>query len=456
MVEMLKSRSSSSRESAVDKLIQLATGGSRKKEGDQTMLGLAELPEEQETVATEENEGAEAPVEAGAESAPVEGDASEATSELPETEKPAAGPILVEDEVAESEATEVAAEPVVKDTPAAEVVPADEKQAEAPAQETRAAAEDAVPEPMDEAVATPREVPAGEEPASETVVEAPAEETEAVEAVAEPAVEAVEEAPAAEVVPADEEQAEAAAQEARAVEEDATTGETASGELEEPKEETMRAAEEATMPAATAEPGSESETTIASEGEVDQSRELSQQNKQKETLESAAIQKSSLESVQRPGHEPGIDESWMERSTEGKINELAKDPMWKTLMQFKSLLPVVKRVLPLLDLATQPREQHISAEVKESLEGLELSNRDVRATLQDQTLELKRVEEEVVRLREATDKAAFDQASMSDDLKAMRRMMKNAFLYLGFLLGLLVVAVGYMGFLVFNYLNHLH
>jgi hypothetical protein len=145
-----------------------------------------------------------------------------------------------------------------------------------------------------------------------------------------------------------------------------------------------------------------------------------------------------------------------DKVTEEELKELAQDPMWKTLMQFKAWLPVVSRVLPILDLASGRSQSGAgtSEEIRNSMEGLLVSHRDVRATLQSQTVELKRVEDEVAKLRDAADKTAYEQTALADDIRGLQRLFKNAFLYVGILLGLLVAVMGYMAFLVFSYLNH--
>ncbi len=143
-----------------------------------------------------------------------------------------------------------------------------------------------------------------------------------------------------------------------------------------------------------------------------------------------------------------------EEVTEQELRRMSQDPMWKTLVQFKGWLPVVTSLLPVLDMASGRPGSETSDEMKDTMDGLLMSHRDVRATLQNQTTELKRVEEEVAKLRDAADKTAFEQTAMSDDVRSMQRMVKNASMYLGILLGLLVAVVGYVAFLVFSYLNH--
>lgn len=141
--------------------------------------------------------------------------------------------------------------------------------------------------------------------------------------------------------------------------------------------------------------------------------------------------------------------------TEEELRQLAQDPMWKTLVQFKAWLPVVTRVLPLLDMArNRPQGGGVTAEMQDAMEGLLVSHKDVRATLQGQTTELKRVEDEVAKLRDAMDKTTFEQTTVAEDMRSTQRMVKNASMYMGILLGLLVAVVGYMAFLVFTYLNH--
>jgi hypothetical protein len=121
--------------------------------------------------------------------------------------------------------------------------------------------------------------------------------------------------------------------------------------------------------------------------------------------------------------------------------------MWKMLLQFKGVLPYVARLLPLLDLgASHAQTSALSTEVKHQVGELQTSQRDLRLTLQDQTLQLKRFEEQVTRMREATEKNAFEHSELVEDVKSIHTLVKTVTGVLGALLVILIVMVGILLF----------
>lgn len=322
-----------------------------------------------------------------------------------------------------------AASPAVEEPVAADVESRDASEAAAPVEAAVPveAAAQAEAEAQAEAVSEPVvEVAAAEVPA----VESPAE----VEVPAEPMVEKATETPSTEG------EAPAAAEASQG--EAAAAGEAQEAAMRDDEEEAAAAREGAAAKAASGEDKDDEPFNL----ERFRQRQAERRRARGADIFPSADETTFLRSRFR--------DSQRDEVTEEELKTLSRDPMWKTLVQFKGWLPVVTRVLPLLDLAGKRASSGNSEEIKDSVEGLLVSNRDMRTTLQNQTVELKRVEEEISRLRETSDKNAFEQNALSDDVRGIQRLMKNAFLYLGILLGLLVVAVGYMAFLVFNYLNH--
>jgi hypothetical protein len=106
--------------------------------------------------------------------------------------------------------------------------------------------------------------------------------------------------------------------------------------------------------------------------------------------------------------------------------------MWKALLQLKALLPYASRLLPLLEIAglTLPQNAGMSKEVRESVASIQAGQRELRAAVQDQTaavqgqtLAIKELEEEVTRLREASERAEAEQAALADSVKSNRTLI---------------------------------
>lgn len=524
MSAMFESFTSRAHQSAVDRLIQMATG--KKAPAEQEAPG----PESTETAAAvAEQPVAEGNAEAVAEQpqvdAAVEAPVEQAQAEAPAETAPEAV-MVVESAAAAVFETVVEAQPVqepVSEPPQGEAPPVYEPAAEAVAEPVAEAA--AAAEPVSEAVmeqpaepapevASPVEqarveTPVETQPEAAAVVEAPRVEVMTAEAVveepapvAEPAAEVVAQpAPEAVAEPASEPAVEAVAEPPV---ETAPTAEYAPAAEVEQVEEEVRAEQEAAAEAAAAESIEEDAPHVWKRRATDAAEPGAPSPRVAEALRRAQSRGGSFEREKTEGSEPAPSaghygdeeeepfklEKYLRRSTDRKpgafgaaadvvpspgettflkskdqarssdevteeqLRELAQDPMWKTLMQFKGWLPVVTSLLPMLDLATGRPQPGTSDEIKDTMDGLLMSHRDIRSTLNSQTTELRRVEQEVAQLREAADKTSFEQSAMADDVRGMQRLMKNASMYMGILLGLLVAVVGYMAFLVFTYLNH--
>lgn len=140
----------------------------------------------------------------------------------------------------------------------------------------------------------------------------------------------------------------------------------------------------------------------------------------------------------------------LERPSVDDLKELAQDPMWKTLLQFKGWLPFITRLLPLLDMATGHAQTSsstaaaLSNDLKQGVGNIQKSQQDLRITLQDQTLQLKRFEDQVARMRESTEKNSLEHSELVEDVKSMQSTFRNLLIVVMVLLLGLMGMVGYL------------
>jgi hypothetical protein len=125
--------------------------------------------------------------------------------------------------------------------------------------------------------------------------------------------------------------------------------------------------------------------------------------------------------------------------------ELEHNPMWKALLQLRVFLPYVAR---LLEMSSPSQQQstalstEVRSEMRQSVGALESSHRDLRLAVQDQTVEIKRIEETATRTREATERNALEVTELAEDVRSMRSLVKTALVILVLLfLGLIGTAI---------------
>jgi len=135
--------------------------------------------------------------------------------------------------------------------------------------------------------------------------------------------------------------------------------------------------------------------------------------------------------------------------------ELEQNPMWKALLQFRAFLPYIAR---LLEMSSPPQQStavstELRNEVRQSVGALEASHRDLRLAVQDQTVEIKRIEESITRTREASERNAVEVTELAEDVRSMRSLVKVA---LGILVMLFVTLIGVLLFLLVRIRPMLH
>jgi t-SNARE complex subunit (syntaxin) len=129
--------------------------------------------------------------------------------------------------------------------------------------------------------------------------------------------------------------------------------------------------------------------------------------------------------------------------------------MWKALLQFRAFLPYIARLLEM----SSPTQQstalttELRSEMRQSVGSLEASHRDLRLAVQDQTVEIKRIEESIARTREAAERNTGEVTELAEDVRSMRSLVKVA---LGILVLLFVTLIGLVIFLLFKVKPLLH
>jgi hypothetical protein len=120
--------------------------------------------------------------------------------------------------------------------------------------------------------------------------------------------------------------------------------------------------------------------------------------------------------------------------------------MWKALLQLKSVLPYISRFAPLLDLIGaglgQAQNAGVSKELRENVTSIQTSQREIRLAVQDQALEIKRLEDQISRLREAAEKNNFEHAELVEDVKSIGSLIRAVGAGLAVLLVVLILMVG--------------
>lgn len=108
---------------------------------------------------------------------------------------------------------------------------------------------------------------------------------------------------------------------------------------------------------------------------------------------------------------------------DASLQELEQSPMWKALLQFRVLIPYVSRILGEMNDRADPSTA-ATVEIRHSLVELHAAHRELRMTAQDQVLQMKRLEEELKRSREAAERNALDSSELVEDVKSMRLLVR--------------------------------
>lgn len=126
---------------------------------------------------------------------------------------------------------------------------------------------------------------------------------------------------------------------------------------------------------------------------------------------------------------------------------------WKTMLRLGSVLPWVARALPALESGAlgvepgpavapgAPGATGVAQETRQDVAGLRLVQYEIRTTVQDHSMQLKRMEEQLTRVRESVESRSSENAEVAENLRATTRLMKLGGMGLGALLLVLIVLV---------------
>ena len=126
---------------------------------------------------------------------------------------------------------------------------------------------------------------------------------------------------------------------------------------------------------------------------------------------------------------------------------------WKTMLRLGSVLPWVARALPALEsgalggepglpgVANAAGTTGVAQETRQDVAGLRLVQYEIRTTVQDHSMQLKRMEEQLTRVRESMDSRSSEDAEVAENLRAMTKLIRMAGVGLGALLLVLIVLV---------------
>lgn len=131
---------------------------------------------------------------------------------------------------------------------------------------------------------------------------------------------------------------------------------------------------------------------------------------------------------------------------------------WRTLLRLGSVLPWVAKALPMLESASLGEQQAGSGagisgvigisgiqEMRHDVSGLRLVQYEIRTTVQDHSMQLKRMEEQLGRVRESLETKQSDSSEVAESVRSMSKLIRIGGIGLG---GLLVVLIVLMVMLV--------
>lgn len=126
---------------------------------------------------------------------------------------------------------------------------------------------------------------------------------------------------------------------------------------------------------------------------------------------------------------------------EEEPQKLPSHSMWKSLGQLKTLLPLAAKLLPLLEIGGvrlhAPTSVSIPKELTHGVTELQSGHRELQRTMQDQTIELKRLDEQLTRIRATVEKNAREYSEFAENLTSIRTLT----LTIGGTLGVLLIAL---------------
>jgi hypothetical protein len=137
-----------------------------------------------------------------------------------------------------------------------------------------------------------------------------------------------------------------------------------------------------------------------------------------------------------PGEEPeNANQEYALEESKGSVPSI-----WRALVNLRMFLPYIGKLLPLLDgnfsaalapAASAPTKPDLT-EFHQSLEtvnrgflDLQAGNRDIRTHVQEQSVQLKRVDDQLIRLRESTERNTMEHKELVEDLRSASKLVRG-------------------------------
>ena len=112
--------------------------------------------------------------------------------------------------------------------------------------------------------------------------------------------------------------------------------------------------------------------------------------------------------------------------------------IWRSLMHLKLLLPYIGKLLPILEgnsstaLTPAPTAKLDLSEMRTAVESvnrgfldLQAGNRDIRTQVQEQSTQLRRIDDQLLRLRESTERNTMEHQELVEDLRSASKLVRG-------------------------------
>lgn len=133
----------------------------------------------------------------------------------------------------------------------------------------------------------------------------------------------------------------------------------------------------------------------------------------------------------------------------GDIKDLARRPpegwnsAWKTLLRLGAVLPWITRALPMLESGViNDQGPGLANDFQHEVASMRMAQYEMKTAVQDHSLQLKKVEEQLTRLRESMDSDSSENSEMVETVKSAVNLMRLMGIGVGVLLLVLIIMVG--------------
>ncbi len=168
-------------------------------------------------------------------------------------------------------------------------------------------------------------------------------------------------------------------------------------------------------------------------------------------MSTAAIMDQHDYSVNVPEQEQTTTEYAIEEQKAGSLPSI-----WRSILQMKVLLPYLGKILPMLDnsvstaLAPVAPRQDLAevtrsfADVNKGFLDLQAGQREIRSHVQEQAGQLRRIDDQLLRLRESTERNTMEHQELVEDLRSASKLVRNLSAVMMILMVAVVIMVGFM------------